>query len=102
MRPPDEMERRWERLWHALLLGTIGLGTFVHVASAPPAEQAIRAIATAGVLAAWHVVLAVHHREHNGETRHGLVWLAGTIALLVALLEIDDAYGLVLYGLFPQ
>ena len=98
----DELERRWDRVWHALLLVALAAPTMGLLLDAqePARDRAVTAVIAVGLMA-WHLLI-LGRRPAALRARAALIgWWAVTVALAVALIARDGSYVIVVYALYP-
>ena len=93
---------RWEWLWHGVFGVTLVVPTAIAIARPQSAGSRALTAAVAGAFAAWYWLLPVRHPQWAQQVKPHLVYLVGAAAFTLVLVERDEAFLFLIYGLYPQ
>lgn len=96
---------RWEWLWHGVFLVTLVMPTVITLTRAEPIwpERLLTvAVAVAVAFGVWYWLLPVRHPQWSERVRPNLLYLIGATIFTLVLIERDESYTFLIYGLYPQ
>ncbi len=98
----DGLERRWDRVWFALLLVALAgpTGALLLDGGQPVGERLIT-LALALAVGAWHVLLVLRLDADVQRPVVVMGWWVVTVTLVAALIARDETYVIVVYALYP-
>jgi len=98
---PEEADRAGRRIFLAILWVSVAIGLFAHLTEPTSTARIAVAVIAALVLGAWlHGIHQVQRWSHHVSTSKTTVMLFGLYGVLAALIIVDPAYLIVLFGAY--
>ncbi len=102
--PASNVFERWTPVWHVLFYVMIAIATFFTFRNFAEEGKGtpVLAVLLAGLLVVWHFFMLVRFRMHREHPKRVTLYLAGAIAISVALLRLSPVFLMVAMTLYNQ
>lgn len=104
-RPRPESQdvlERWERIWHGVFYGSLGLGLILALLDGPGLGRAALLITLTGALAAWYTTMIVLRSCAERNRGHIALFFLVEAALLGVLVWLNPSFLVMAFAIFVQ